>query len=708
MCDIRDGHHFLIIGGTVMVHRKQIELNGSPFILETGRMAKQASGAVLLQYGETQVLATVCASKSPLEGRDFFPLQVEYRTRTYAAGKIPGGFLKREGRPSEQEILNARLIDRPIRPLFPKDFKNEVQVMVHVISADQVNDADVISITAASAAINLSDIPFECPVAGLRVGRVNGEFIANPTFEQREQSDIDLVLAATEESIAMVEGEAHEISEDDMLAALDFGHQEIRKLIALQNEFLEGHTQEKMEIPEGEDYSELEAKVRELAGELPNALKIFDKKERHTAIGDMTDGIIEKLEEEYPEMEGVIKNVIHDYEKEIMRERIIKEGVRLDGRGLDDIRQIDIEVGVIPRAHGSALFTRGQTQALAASTLGTRSDEQLIEGIDGQYYKNYMLHYNFPPFSTGEVKPLRGTSRREVGHGNLAERALKPSIPADGLFPYTIRIVSDVLESNGSSSMATVCAGSLSLMDAGVPVKSHIAGIAMGLIKEGDDVAVLTDILGDEDHMGDMDFKVAGNRDGITAFQMDIKIKGISTEIMRTALDRAKVARLYILEKMEAALAGPRESLSIHAPRILTYKVDVDEIGLVIGPGGKTIRDMQEKTGATINIEDNGVVTIAHIDAFGGEAALEMVKNLVAKPEVGKVYSGKVKGIKPFGAFVEILPGKEGLLHISRIAKERIEKVEDVLRIGDEVKVKLLEVDGNGKLVLSRKDALDA
>ena len=689
-----------------MVHKKEIKLNGQPFILETGRMAKQASGAVLAQYGDTMVLATVCASESPIEGRGFFPLQVEYRTRSYAAGKIPGGFLKREGRPSEQEVLNARLIDRPIRPLFPKEFLNEVQVMVHVISADQVNDADVISITAASAALNLSDIPFEGPVAGLRVGRVNGKFIANPTFEQRDMSDMDLVIAATEESIAMVEGEAHEISEEDMLSALEFGQEAIRQLINMQKEFLEGQTKEKTEIPEGEDYSALNGKVRELAGDLADFLKIIEKKERHKAIETMTDGIIEKLEEEYPEMEGVIKNIIHDYEKEIMRARVLDEGIRLDGRGLDDVRQIDIEVGVIPRAHGSALFTRGQTQALAATTLGTRVDEQLIEGIDAQYYKNYMLHYNFPPFSTGEVKPLRGTSRREVGHGNLAERALKPSIPADGLFPYTIRIVSDVLESNGSSSMATVCSGSLSLMDAGVPVKSHIAGIAMGLIKEDDRVAVLTDILGDEDHMGDMDFKVAGNREGITAFQMDIKIKGISTEIMREALERAKKARLFILDKMEAAIPGPREDLSVFAPRILSTKVDVDEIGLIIGPGGKTIRDIQEKTGATINVEDNGVVTIAHIDAAGGEAALEMIKNLVAKPEVGKVYKGKVKSIKNFGAFVEILPGKEGLLHISKIAKERIDRVEDVLRVGDEVEVKLLSLDQGGKMDLSRKDLL--
>ena len=690
-----------------MVHRKEIEFNGQPYILETGRLAKQASGAVLLQYGETMVLATVCASESPIEGKDFFPLQVEYRERAYAAGKIPGGFIKREGRPAEQEILNARLIDRPIRPLFPDGFRNEVQVMVHIISADRENDADVLGITAASAALNLSDIPFEGLIAGVRVGRIGDEFIANPTFDQRARSDIDLVIAASEDSINMVEGEAFEITEDEMLAALEFGHKAIRTLIALQKDFLEGQAQEKMQLPEAEDLADLIAKVRELCGnDLPQALQVVDKKERHKAITAVNDGIIEKLEEEYPEMEKTIKGIIHDYEKEIMRDRVLNDGVRLDGRGPDDIRPISIEVGVLPRTHGSALFTRGQTQALAVTTLGTKVDEQMIEGVGGEYYKNYMLHYNFPPFSTGEVKPIRGTSRREVGHGNLAERSIKPSIPADGVFPYTIRIVSDVLESNGSSSMATVCAGSLSLMDAGVPVKSHIAGIAMGLIKEGDKVAVLTDILGDEDHLGDMDFKVAGNRTGITGFQMDIKISGISTEIMREALERAKNARLFILEKMEAALPVSRENLSVHAPRILTYKVNVDEIGLVIGPGGKTIRDIQEKTGATVNIEDNGVVTIAHTDAAGGEAAREMVKNLVAKPEVGKVYKGKVKSIKNFGAFVEILPGTEGLLHISKIAKERINRVEDVLSVGDEIEVKLLGMEPNGKLDLSRKDLL--
>ncbi len=690
-----------------MTHRKEIEFSGQNFVLETGRMAKQANGAVLCQYGETMVLVTVTASEGPLEGRDFFPLQVEYRTRAYAAGKIPGGFIKREGRPSEKEILSARLIDRPIRPLFPKGFKNEVQVMVHVLSADRENDADVISITAASAALNISDVPFEGPIAAVRVGRINGEFIANPTFEQREISDMDIVIAASEDSIAMVEGEANEISEDDMLQALEFGHEKVRELVAFQKEFLEGQMKAKMVLPEPEDLTDLQTKVAELCTEeIKAALAIAEKKERNKTLKAIFEKAVETFSEEYPEKESAIGEMIHDIEKDLMRAMVLKEKRRLDGRGLDEIRPITIEIGIVPRAHGSALFTRGQTQALVATTLGTKMDEQLIEGVDGEYYKNYMLHYNFPPFSTGEVKPIRGTSRREIGHGNLAERSLRPSIPADGVFPYTIRIVSDILESNGSSSMATVCGGSLALMDAGVPVKSHIAGIAMGLIKEDDNVAILTDILGDEDHMGDMDFKVAGNRAGITGLQMDIKIKGISTEIMKDALARAHDARLFIIEKMEKALPEARETLSMHAPRILTTRVDVDEIGLVIGPGGKTIRDIQEKTGAAVNIEDDGTVTIAHVDAEGGELALQMVKNLVAKPEVGKVYKGKVKSIKNFGAFIEILPGKEGLLHISKIAKERINRVEDVLQLGDEVEVKLLGLDENGKMDLSRKDLL--
>jgi polyribonucleotide nucleotidyltransferase len=687
-----------------MIYKKQIEFSGRPYIFETGRVAKQANGAALVQFGDTMVLATACGADKPSANQDFFPLQIEYRERAYAAGKIPGGFIKREGRPSDVEILSARLIDRPIRPLFPENFFNEVQIMVMVLSADGENDSDVLGITAASTALALSDIPFDGPIAGVRVGRVNGELIANPTFDQRATGDIDIVIAASEDSIIMVEGEAKEISEEDMLKALDFGHEHVRTLVRLQKELMAEAAKPKMAILAAEDIAELTRQVRALCAETLNkALRTAEKKERSTLISEMTESVLTQLAEAFPEKEGVIKNILHDFEKEMMRKMVLEEKRRLDGRGLDDIRPISIEVGVLPRAHGSALFTRGQTQALAATTLGTKMDEQMIEGLSGEYFKNYMLHYNFPPFSTGEVKPMRGTSRREIGHGNLAERSLKPSIPADGVFPYTIRIVSDVLESNGSSSMATVCAGSLSLMDAGVPVKSHIAGIAMGLIKEGNQVAVLTDILGDEDHFGDMDFKVAGNRTGITGLQMDIKTKGISTAVMGEALDRARNARLFILTKMEEALAGPREELSQYAPRILTCRVATDEIGTIIGPGGKTIRDIQEKTGAVINIDDSGQVTIAHTDSAEGERALSMVKALVAKPEIGTIYTGKVKRIMNFGAFVEIMPGKEGLLHISNIAKERINRVEDVLKVGDVVTVKLLGLEPDGKMDLSRK-----
>ncbi|NIA28874.1 MAG: polyribonucleotide nucleotidyltransferase [Actinobacteria bacterium] len=687
-----------------MVHRKQIELHGQQFIIETGKLAKQAGGSAWVQFGETVVLATATTSGSPREGIDFFPLSVEYREKAYAAGKIPGGFFKREGRPSETEILSARLIDRPIRPLFPKEFKNEVQVIVLILSADKENDADVLGITGASIALSLSDIPFEGPIAGARVGRINGEFVINPTFSERAESDIDLVIAASEESILMVEGEGNEISEEDMIDALSFGQEEIRKLIQLQKEMLAEVSKPKIEIPEAEDLSALEEAVKEIVGNrLETSLNITVKEDRRKAIKEIQEDVLQQLQENFPEQESAIKGIIHDWEKVIVRKMILEENKRLDGRGPDDIREITIEVGVLPRAHGSAVFTRGQTQALVATTLGTKVDEQMVEGLEGEFWKNYMLHYNFPPFCTGEVKPIRGTSRREIGHGNLAERAIKPVIPSDAVFPYTIRVVSDVLESNGSSSMATVCAGSLSLMDAGVPLKAHIAGIAMGLIKEDDKVAVLTDILGDEDHMGDMDFKVAGNREGITAFQMDIKVKGISPEIMSEALARAKKARMFILDKMDAAISAPRDDISIHAPRIHTLKIPQDAIGAVIGPGGKTIRGITESSGATVNIDDDGTVTIASVESESAEKAMEMVKALTEAPEAGKVYEGTVKKIMNFGAFVEILPGKEGLLHISQIENHRVNKVEDVLNVGDKVRVKLLKVERDGKLDLSRK-----
>ncbi len=691
-----------------MIHKKQYDLNGQPFILETGKLAKQANGAAWVQLGETVVHATAVCSKDAPPDQDFFPLSVDYREKAYAVGKIPGGFLKREGRPSDTEILSARLIDRPIRPLFPDNFLNEVQIMVMVLSADRENDADVLGITAASLALSLSNIPFEGPIAGARVGRIDGKFVVNPTFEQKAASDMDLVIAASKDSITMVEGEALEISEEEMLEALSFGHEEIKKIIAYQEEMVKEAGKPKLEIPEPEDFSELENRIKELsASKLPECLEIKEKDERNTALKDLVTDILEQLAEEFPEKEKRIKNIFHDLEKEILRKNILEEGKRLDGRSLDEIRDIYIEVGLLPRVHGSALFQRGQTQALATSTLGTKIDEQRIEGLEGEFWKNYMLHYNFPPFCTGEVKPIRGLSRREVGHGNLAERAIKAVIPTEKVFPYTLRIVSDVMESNGSSSMATVCAGSLSLMDAGVPIKSHVAGIAMGLIKEGDTVAILTDILGDEDHFGDMDFKVAGNHEGITAVQMDIKIKGISPEIMKNALQKAKDARFFLLDKMTAVLPEPRQELSTHAPRILTIKVPVDAIGTVIGPGGKTIRDITETTGATVNIDDDGTVTIASVDQEAGEKAYQRVKDLTAAPEPDTVYEGKVKKITNFGAFVEILPGKEGLLHISQIDTKRVAKVEDVLKVGEVIKVKLLKIEPDGKMVLSRKVLLE-
>ncbi len=686
-----------------MITRKQTEFEGQQLIMETGKLAKQANGSCWVQLGDTVVLAAVVADSKASEERDFFPLTGDYREKAYAAGKIPGGFFKREGKPTDGEVLSARLIDRSIRPLFDKSFRNEVQVYVWVLSADKVNDADVLGITAASLALGISNIPFTTPIAGVRVGRVEGRFIANPTFEQQEESDIDLVLSASEESIIMVEGEAREISEDDMIAALEYGHQAIRQILVLQKQVVGEAGKVKMELAVAEATPDLLKAVHGYRAELAKGLRIAEKEARRQALAEINDKIKTELAESFPEKEGKISEIFHDLEKELMREMVLTEKSRLDGRGLSDIRDISIEVGLLPRAHGSALFTRGQTQALASITLGTKVDEQRIEELEGEFRKTYMLHYNFPGFCTGEVKPNRGVSRREVGHGNLAERAIKQVMPTEKLFPYTVRIVSDVLESNGSSSMATVCAGSLACMDAGVPVKSAVAGIAMGLIKEGDQVAVLTDILGDEDHMGDMDFKVAGTREGITAFQMDIKIGGISTKIMREALQRAQDGRFFILDKMQAVLEQPRPELSAYAPRIMTVKIPVDSIGMVIGPGGKNIRDIVERTETTIDINDDGTVTIAAVDPVACEKAASIIRAMTAEVEVGTVYTGKVKKIMKFGAFVEVLPGREGLLHVSEIEHRRIERVEDVLKVGDEVQVKVMKIDGDGKIDLSHK-----
>lgn len=687
-----------------MIIRKEVEFEGKTLAIETGRMAKQTDGAALVQYGETVILATAVASTQPNERRGFFPLSVEYREKAYAAGKIPGGFFKREGRPQEKEVLSARLIDRPIRPLFPKEFNHEVQVVVTVLSSDKENDADVLGAVGASLALSISDIPFNGPIASVRVGRIGSEWIINPTFTQLDSSNVNIVVAATEEAITMVEGETFEISEDELIEALAFGHCAIKKIIKLQKEIIGEVGKEKRSFEVEEINQDLIKEVKTMAQ------KSFDmvfrkkgKKERQGALDEVLNSIQEKLEESYPEQEQTISEIFYDAEKEWVRELILNKKKRVDGRSYDAIRDISCEISVLPRTHGSALFTRGETQSLTVTTLGTKVDEQKIEGLDGQSWKSYMLHYNFPPYSVGEVRPFRGPSRRDIGHGNLAERALKPAIPNEELFPYTVRIVSDILESNGSSSMATVCAGSLSLMDAGVPIKAPVAGVAMGLVKEDDRVAILTDILGDEDHLGDMDFKVVGTKKGITAFQMDIKILGISSELLREALEKAKTARLKILEIMDKTISEHRKTISPYAPRILFLRVDVDDIGLVIGPGGKMIREIIEKSGAEINIEDDGSVQIVSENEKSCQIAKEIIEALVEKPQAGKVYKGKVKKITNFGAFVEILPGKEGLLHISQVAKTRINRIEDVMRVGDEVEVKLMSISQDGKYELSRK-----
>ncbi len=683
---------------------KEIELSGKKFSIETGRVARQAHGSCWVRLNDTIIMATVVGAKEAKEEADFFPLSVDYREKAYAAGKIPGGYFKREGRPSENEILISRLIDRSIRPLFADEYLNEVQVMVSALSADKENDPDVHGITGASMALLLSDIPWSGPVAGVRVGRVRGQFIANPTHAEIEQSDMDVVMAASEDSIMMVEGEAQEISETDMVAALHFGHDVARQLIGLQKAVAAEMAKPKREVAPVVLPAGLEARVNAMATEkLRQLFQEPEKQKRNDGLKLLRDTTIAELQAEFPESEVIIKELFYKIEKQLMRNMIITANRRLDGRRPEDIRDITCEIAVLPRVHGSSLFTRGQTQSLGVVTLGTKVDEQKMDELEGEYYKSYMLHYNFPPFSVGEIKPFRGPGRREIGHGNLAERALKAVMPNDGIFPYTVRVVSEIFESNGSSSMATVCSGSLALMDAGVPIKDAVAGIAMGLIKERDKTVVLTDILGDEDHLGDMDFKVAGTMKGVTAFQMDIKIEGLSQALMAEALERARVARLHILNIMNGALAKPRPEISQYAPRIVSIKIPVDSIGLVIGPGGKSIRDIIERTGATIDIADDGTVTLASVDPNSVSMAKDIIEGMVAEPEVGKIYKGTVKGIKEFGAFIEIMPGREGLLHISEIEHRRLNRVEEVLKMGDQVEVKLLEIADGGKLKLSRK-----
>lgn len=689
-----------------MVVTKETVLNDTAFILETGRVARQANGAVLVTCGETVLLATAVSSEEPVD-QNFFPLSVEYREKAYAAGKIPGGYIKREGRPSDKEVLSSRLIDRSMRPLFVDDYRNEVQIIITVLSADKQNLPDVAAITAASAALSISSIPWDGPVAGIRVGRVDDKFIANPSYEQLEESDMDLIITAGENSIIMVEGESQEISEADMLAALEFGQKAAQPFIAMQRELMTEVGKEKVEFPVAKPTEEMEQTLRKAATEkVREILQTPEKADRRKSLREYYATVLEQHAETFPESEGLLKAVLGKIEKEITREMILKQSKRLDGRGPDDIRDVSCEVGILPRTHGSCLFTRGQTQSLGVVTLGTKIDEQRMDELEGEFFKTYMLHYNFPPFCVGEVRMIRGVGRREIGHGDLAERSLKPVIPTEDVFPYTIRVVSEILESNGSSSMASVCSSSLALMDAGVPIKDPVAGIAMGLVIEGKKYKVLTDILGDEDHLGDMDFKVAGTEAGITAFQMDIKVKGVSTTILDEALGKARTARLAILGIMNGALAAPREELSKHAPRIITIKINTESIGAVIGPGGKIIREIVEKSGATVDISDDGTVKIASVDPRSAQMARNMILNLTIEPEEGKVYTGKVRRITTFGAFVEILPGKEGLLHISEIEPFRINKVEDVLNVGDEVEVKLLRIEDGNKLKLSRKALL--
>jgi polyribonucleotide nucleotidyltransferase len=687
--------------------RIEVDFHGRPLVVETGKMAKQAGGAAFLRFGESVVLVTATALQSVREGIDFFPLTCDYQEKTFAAGKIPGGFFKREGRPSEKETLTSRLIDRPVRPLFPSGFLCETQVIATVLSHDKENDPDVLAMLGASTALVLSDIPWGGPMAAVRIGRIDGRFVINPTNTQLATSDMNIIVAGTRDAIVMVEGGANIVPETVLLEALFTAHAELQPLIKLQDELRQRVGKPKREVVAVPVDTVLEQRVRE-AGlpKLRAALAVSGKHERYAALDAARDEVVAALCADAPERVKPTANMFSRIKKTLFRETIVHEQRRIDGRGLADVRPITCDVEVLPRTHGSALFTRGETQALVVSTLGTSSDEQKIDALIGEQFKKFMLHYNFPPFSTGEVKFLRGPSRREIGHGALAERAIAPILPRDEDFPYTIRIVSEVLESNGSSSMATVCGGSLSLMDAGVPIKAPVAGVAMGLIKEGDEVRVLSDILGDEDHLGDMDFKVAGTEAGVTAVQMDIKCAGVTRAVMQQALEQARASRLHILGVMSQTINRPRAELSAHAPRIITIHIKQDRIRDLIGPGGKVIRAIIEETGVKIDVEDDGTVYVASSDGVAMQKALDKIRAITAEAEVGKIYRGTVRKIVDFGAFVEIFPGTDGLVHISQLADERVRKVSDVLKEGDVIPVKVLEVDKSGKIRLSRKEAL--
>ena len=690
-----------------MIKKVEVDFHGRPLSIEIGRMAKQADGAALVRYGETVVLVTAVAARELKLDTDFFPLTVDYQEKTFAAGKIPGGFFKREGRPSEKEILTCRLIDRSIRPLFSDGLRCETQVIATVLSADRENDPDVVAMLGTSVALHVSDIPFNGPLAGVRIGRVGGKWVMNPTQAELDESSTDIFLSGSRDAIVMVEGGAQMVSEDAILEALFAGHEAIQPLIQIQEEIRRAIGKPKRQVPLVELDHGVVRRVEELAlTKLKQALEIPEKLERYKRIAEVKSEVVPSALAEFPEKQKDIKGAFEELKRKVFRGLVIHQERRIDGRGLKDIRPITCEVEILPRTHGSALFTRGETQGLVVTTLGTTSDEQRVDALLGEHFKKFMLHYNFPPFSVGEVKFLRGPGRREIGHGNLAERALIPVLPSEEDFPYTIRIVSEILESNGSTSMATVCGGSLSLMDAGVPVSAPVAGIAMGLIKEGEHVRILSDILGDEDHLGDMDFKVAGTVEGVTSLQMDIKISGVNREIMGQALHQAKEGRLHILNIMNATLPAARSNVSGHAPRIITLRVKPDKIREIIGPGGKVIRGIIEATGVKMDVEDDGTVRIASSDEEASKKAVEMVQRIIAEAEIGKIYKGTVRKIVEFGAFVEILPGTDGLIHISQLAPERVRKVSDVLKEGDEVMVKVLEIDRQGKIRLSRKEAL--
>ncbi|KAA9006439.1 polyribonucleotide nucleotidyltransferase [Paenibacillus spiritus] len=694
-----------------MEQRVEMQLGGRTLVLETGRLAKQANGAVMVRYGDTSVLCTVTASKEPKD-LDFFPLTVNYEERLYAVGKIPGGFIKREGRPSEKAILSSRLTDRPIRPLFPEGFRNDVQVLNLVMSVDQDCSPEIAAMIGTSASLSISDVPFSGPIGGVVVGRVNGEFVINPTIAHQEASDIYLVVAGTKDAIMMVEAEANEVPEEIMLEAIMFGHAEIRNIVAVIEELVKLAGKEKMEVKLHAVNVDVNREVRDFAAEkLVQAVRIAEKHARQDAIDAVNAETVEYFSEKYietPELIADVKEVLHDIVKEEVRRLITHDKVRPDGRKLDEIRPIECDTSLLPRTHGSGLFTRGQTQALSICTLGALGDVQILDGIDLAETKRFMHHYNFPPFSVGEARPLRAPGRREIGHGALGERALSKVIPNEAEFPYTIRLVSEVLESNGSTSQASICASTLAMMDAGVPIKAPVAGVAMGLIKDGEHVSILTDIQGMEDHLGDMDFKVAGTAEGVTAIQMDIKIDGIDRSILEEALQQAKEGRMFILGKMTEAISKPRESLSPYAPKIIIININPDKIRDVIGAGGKIINKIIDETGVKIDIEQDGRVFISSSDEAMIQKARGIIEGIVREVVVGEIYVGTVKRIEKFGAFVEILPGKDGLVHISQLSTERVGKVEDVVAIGDTVTVKVTEIDQQGRVNLSRKAVLTA